>query len=46
MEPIEGALELTECSKVSLIAVKVGSTKFTDTALGNNFIPYYSGKRR
>ena len=36
MEPTEGAFELTKRNEV-------GSTDFTDIALGN-FIPHYSGR--
>ena len=39
----QGAFEFTKHSKVSSIAPKVGSTEFTDIALDNDFIPYYSG---
>ena len=42
MEPTEGAFQLTKRSEVSSIICKVGSTEFTGTALGNDFILYYS----
>ena len=45
MEPTKGAFELTKHSEVSSIASKVGSMKFTDIALDNDFIPYYSGDK-
>ena len=38
-----GGLELTKHSEMSSIAPKVGSTEFTDIAVDNDFIPYYSG---
>ena len=38
-----GAFELTKCNEMNSIAHEVGSTKFTDIALGKDFIPYYSG---
>ena len=39
MEPTERAFEL---SKMSSVAPRVGSTKFMDTALVNDFIACYS----
>ena len=43
MEPTKRAYELTKCNNVTSISPRVGSAEFTDIALGNHFIPYYSG---